>query len=1286
MFSRKKGVGAAAYESDARYQPQTTEDRQWNDNGPRHTQKKPDYKPTPLRWYFVLMQIVFLVIAMGLVVFARQEMPNSDSTAHITKDKRWVLAEEKLVATRGTLVSGLPTEAAVLSDFPAEPTGQDVEVAAMELRRAAEEFELAPRQQVSETVEAEAAPTMERAAVLATSYFVSEISKTITVPGTTGKFTSSVPTTYYDTVTSIFTSTAEGSTFTSYHVTVIKTKTQIPITLTMTGSVSEETVVQTSTEYSLIPIGGTGTGTDAQTPGMSTSTILHEYTEIKEHTVPGEVLTTFTEVDQDSTITSGETIVEGGQTTVYSQEETQEITSVVPITGTTTASASIYIKLEKTTIMSIYTDPAPPMEKQPPKPTPKPAPKETVIDVVSVKPDETIKKVQTQAPVTFVTSVNEVETVVVSDPPPPAAKTIVTKVDAFETTVAVVSTAVDGAVNTVKVASTVAGGVKTITAAAAEQTIVTQVEGFETTLAVVTTRDDGVENTLKVVSSVSGGLKTILAPAGETIVTSAEGFETTIDVVTTGWDGIESTLKVVSTVSGGLKTIVAPPGETVVTSAEGYVTTIDIVTTGWDGLPTTSQLVSTVSGGLRTVVNRPKPTTYVTTRSGKLVTRTSTKKESTILSTIKGTTKTLQVSTTMTPTGTEATSEATGDSEDSSRIHKVPVVFGSVPEWAYFVGKFLPAMVTVLLSIPLRIIDLNAQLYQPFYAMNKPNGAYGASSMTLHYSGWAGFTKPFTTLAEGHPVPFLTMLTVWCSALMTPLATEAISMKIHGYCKISAAEGCALKLGVSPTPTHALIALIAFTIVLLCILLFYLRNFETGLYANPWSIAGIASLATNREIRPHKGTEKKIDKEMAEKRYGFGYFENADRQTEYGIVLYDDAGRSLQQNDPLSDTSSLEAPPPNRKRRINPFIALGWVWRLFFTIFLLGLIVLTTYYHIYVTKPSAFRTFMNSQTFGVRFFFAALGVGLTFGWTALFISVAMIQPYQRMANNPQNASDSILITRPTNGFSGLWASLKHKQVFPAVVAFMTILSEFMPILLANIPYTLTQTYETHVICARISIGIMGLMLLTLIGSFFIRFPNMPIDPRSIAGSMYYVSESAMVDQFSGLVGLDNKEREKRVKELGGRYWFGDILTKHGETRPAVERDDGMLGIENHPHHTPTTSMSQVAQGHGHNVDTAYRGYQPEDVHPSPVSPIGQGQEYHDDPAYQGYYMPEQTQHDPMSPMEQDLGYYQPEPAQHTQMSPTEHNQGYHQDHPALRTPMSPTEQDQGYYQPDHALR
>ena len=1112
MFGQKKtGIDASAFEYDARYQPQSTED---SDNAAKQVQKKSNYRPTPLRWYFIVVIIAILGVYMGLVIWARQAMPNSDNTFTL-EDKRWLAYRDDVVAIR-TEAAPLPTSL---------PEDVDLhQLAAEELRRAAEDFAIFERAvHPSETPAAEtpvatpaatpaktpagqtpaanppetpagqtpaanppetpagkspaasppetpaqktpagsppetpaqktpaASPAAETPAaspgaseagkfgmMRQTTIIVSKFSSVVTVPGTVATYTSSVPTVYYS--ISMSHPTASERVITETITTVITTKTKVPTVISVNPSVEKTTRTFIETQWSVFPKPGqylNMTGTDMP---MSSSAYEETKTETNTITRGGTALSTETEIETEITDTA---------TTVYTSlgaVPTGGVEVSVPIsTGytmsviETTAKPSTYVTIGEVTITSVYTEPAPDPSKndqdkgknkgnddgndkdkgkgkgdeqdQPKQqdPTPK------VIDVVSVKPDETIEQVKQLGPVTYVKSVPDVEKVVASQGP----ITMVVPADQVETTMAVVTTGPDGVVRTQNVVTQVQAGVYQTTVAVVrtgadgklttEQVVSTvQMPGaaYETTMNVVTTGADGLLTTKQVVTTVQPGsyetTMNIVTTGADGLLTTKQvvttvppgSYETTMNIVTTGADGRPTTKQVVTMVqSGSYETTLAivttgtdglPTTLSIVSTVNPneLVTTVDIVTTGTDGLPTTKKVPTTLRGPLKTIVSTPSGlTTFTTTKSGHLSTITSTPSGSTtITSTRKGTTLTESSTIMETPT-------ATGD-PDKPIVKTVTKVIKST-DGSYFVGKFLPVILAVLISIPVRIIDTNAQLYQPFYALNNANGGTGKNTMTLHFSGFVGFIRPFTILSEGQPVPFITMLIVICSALMTPLATEAISLKLHGRCKLTAAEGCAIALGVSPTPTHALIALIAFTIVLLCALLYFLRNWETGLYANPWSIVGMASLATNQQIRPRKCSEKKIEKEMADKKFGFGYFENAHGETEYGIVLYDDAGQTLRQEESgtQSETSSIEI-VPQKKKRANPFIALGWAWRLGFIAFLLGLIILVLYYHLLPDKDkdTDFEKFINGQTFGVRFFFSAMGVLLSFGWTALFIS------------------------------------------------------------------------------------------------------------------------------------------------------------------------------------------------------------------------------------------------------------------------------------------------------------
>src|SRR3569833_336431 len=173
-----------------------------------------------------------------------------------------------------------------------------------------------------------------------------------------------------------------------------------------------------------------------------------------------------------------------------------------------------------------------------------------------------------------------------------------------------------------------------------------------------------------------------------------------------------------------------------------------------------------------------------------------------------------------------------------------------------------------------------------------------------------------------------------------------------------------------------------------------------------------------------------------------------------------------------------------------------------------------------------------------------------------------------MQSRSQPPERSILVTRPTNEFYGLYAAIKQRRPFLFFEALMTVASEFFPVLLSNVPYTITQVEISPVISARITSVLLFFMLVTLGASFFIRWPYLPVDPRSIAGAMYYVTDSYLISSFDGVSLLDRKDKDTRVGEMGRRYYYGDVIGRSGRRRMGVDTDVSLTN----------------------DVDTAYRGF------------------------------------------------------------------------------------------------
>ncbi|KAK3363136.1 hypothetical protein B0T25DRAFT_31414 [Lasiosphaeria hispida] len=689
-------------------------------------------------------------------------------------------------------------------------------------------------------------------------------------------------------------------------------------------------------------------------------------------------------------------------------------------------------------------------------------------------------------------------------------------------------------------------------------TVVKDVGGTKVTEVVVTTPPPGQPFSYTVVNTVGG------TPVTQVVVTTPTGapFQPVSYTTVRSVGGTPTVVTItppptsfVTTINGTPVTVVTQPPVTSFTSMVGgsLTTEIAVTTPSGTGLITLT-LVSTSGGTLSSYTSTLSPTTFVTTISGKLTTITSTPSASTSFSTRKESTRTLV--STSTPSGSP-----------TGGIGSLPTVVASTKVYTWtradiFVGTFLPPLLGVGLVILLRIIDLNAKLYQPFQSLAQGGGAQGAESLTMQYTGLMAFVTPVVTLLQGHPVPFITTLMVGCASFIVPLATEAIGLKLHGYCYLNtASEQCGPALGISPVPANALIGLISAVIVLLLLILFFMRRWATGLNANPWSIAGIASLSGSTQVRIRQGSEQAIKKAVSQKQYGLGWFQNALGRNEYGIILMDESGRGLHDHgeidsdsDGLSGTGAAEGP------RALPFMTLRHPWRISLILFELAVLIFIIYYHVYyhgkVDDGGRLWGAMNSNSFGVRFISAIIGVIIAFCWQSFFLGVSVMTPYQLMATHTQPAARSILISFSTNPFSGIYTAVKQRHAFFFATSLAAIQSEFLPVLLSNIPFSLSQTGTTATVCTAMSGLFLSVHTAVLVASFFIRYPPMPVDPRSIAGAMYYVSQSHMLtSDFDGVSQLDAEDRDRRIKESGRRYFYG-VLVGGTWRRMGVDYDLG----------------------------------------------------------------------------------------------------------------------------------
>lgn len=687
----------------------------------------------------------------------------------------------------------------------------------------------------------------------------------------------------------------------------------------------------------------------------------------------------------------------------------------------------------------------------------------------------------------------------------------------------------------------------------------------------------------KMITTARGGLTQVM----QTTYVDSEG-RTTISSYTTvigGENAIATqTFLVATSLPPGYSVITVPTAvptteggtievvPTVFTDAQGHLTT-SFYTRTVNGTPTTRTmpvvLATPVSPGDKLVT---LSTVMPTTIGGKtrVIETTSTdslgRPTTFSYTTVEGGTPASTTVWTVVPT---PTSTIPTDSNGTQDTGNAAVVVYGVGLRDYILGAFLPTVLAALIAYPFKLININARLMQPFHEMataREVGGVSAEASIFLRFYDWTGaFSLPRSARLK-QPVIVISDFLVLGAALLAPIAAETVSVHVPDGCQ----KGCFGNLGVTTIPGRVLEALMAAMMALLIALIVFLSvlRWETGMSHNPWSIAGMASLGLSPDIRdkimkipcPSIGSikEKAILKALNGSKYALDEYwvsssPGAVSTRGYGIVVRssDDDAKKPKSNEPKK--GETRGPRNSKKdKKTQPFAILTWWGRCVLLFILACVMIIATYYET-TSLNSGFERFMNGRGFGVRFFFTALGVVIGGCMETFFRSVAIILPYQQLSKCALPAERSILLSPPTNAFYGLYSAFRQRSIFFGFVAFASILAELvLPVTLSHVPFSHLDTYETQLVCAWLSISILSLMILVILCSFLIRWPHMPVDPRTIAGAMFYVCDSWMLGTMEGMATLGKKERDPIIRAQRLRYEFANSVGVSGKERMNVD--------------------------------------------------------------------------------------------------------------------------------------
>ncbi|KAE9367326.1 hypothetical protein N431DRAFT_470765 [Stipitochalara longipes BDJ] len=507
--------------------------------------------------------------------------------------------------------------------------------------------------------------------------------------------------------------------------------------------------------------------------------------------------------------------------------------------------------------------------------------------------------------------------------------------------------------------------------------------------------------------------------------------------------------------------------------------------------------------------------------------------------------------------------------------HSEGKTFVPVSNTRYFIGSFLPILMAVLLAILIQLVDKNLKFMLPFYALMRPSGATAADSICMIPGGLYHLPRSILLLYRlGEPLALLSDLLVLLSALLVSVSGEAIELKVYGICKPESFTGCYLSLVALNAPSRVAQALMVLMVVALALIWIFISRVRSGIAGNPWTIAASASLLSAetgnflQQIRA-RGSETYINEsqilgELRGKTFALRNYKANDGKSKYGIIIRNEGNENESNQTPRAVKRTLTVFPTKKTKHTRKncldYFTYQLVWdygvRGILLAILSGLLILILYYNTKMMDPMVnhFEYFMDSQKFGVRFLFSALGVVITFFWDSIFSRMIMMQPYRYLSGLHPYTKAGISVSPATTVFPALWRALLQRDPFAFMIAFAGALSKFTPILLSNIPFRSTQTWQTHVTCAWMTVTFLAFMIIVLLWSFFAKWPYLPVGPNTIAGNLYYVCDSPILGDFEGMSIMNEKERDAQIKRSELKYRFGTMKGVSGKWRVGVSYD------------------------------------------------------------------------------------------------------------------------------------
>ena len=311
-------------------------------------------------------------------------------------------------------------------------------------------------------------------------------------------------------------------------------------------------------------------------------------------------------------------------------------------------------------------------------------------------------------------------------------------------------------------------------------------------------------------------------------------------------------------------------------------------------------------------------------------------------------------------------------------------------EREYFTAAFLPTFLAILFTIPWRLIHRAVKSTEPFHRMTQPGGMSIDTALRLEYPGLRRYATPLLAAWNQDWTIAFSATLVYASAIVGPLAAEAIDMRLVGSCGVFDSRGCAVVAQVIPEVVRTLQVVLAIMAAGSVALLFAMRKRSLGVREDPRNLLSVARLVRCADTR--RTFQRLMDggdvlrtadvrDQLGQVRLGLGQHGCGS-----GVHILKDgyrcvSGSTGHEGDGKTTTDPAgwhlgRLPPRMPILGISVFLCVAIT-------FLVGFLCLILYY-LLTFDETPFEDFMDSGRFGGRFLFAGCGVLISFTWLAIF--------------------------------------------------------------------------------------------------------------------------------------------------------------------------------------------------------------------------------------------------------------------------------------------------------------